>query len=94
MDYLTAWREGHEAGLNLSFQLISKLCQQDFKQASDVVLYIKQLEGDKEFHFKTPKKIEMPKKEEPKIDELSTKEEKFIDRLTNKIAVQNWMWRD
>ena len=90
MDYLTAWREGHEAGMQLVLKIINELTQQEFKKSSEVVLYIKQLEGDTEFHFE--KQAEQPKQEKPKSEELSTKEEKFIDQLADKIAIRNWMW--
>lgn len=90
MDYLTAWREGHEAGMQLVLKIINELTGQEFQKSSEVVLYIKQLEGDEQFHF--PQQVEQPKQEEPKTDELSTKEEKFIDQLADKIAIRNWMW--
>jgi hypothetical protein len=86
MDYLTAWREGHEAGMQLSLKIINELTGQDFKKSAEVVLYIKQLEGDSNFEFKQPKQVT------EKIDVISTKEEKLIDRLSTKIAMKNWMW--
>jgi hypothetical protein len=90
MDYLTAWREGHEAGMQIVLKIINELTGQEFQKSSEVVLYIKQLEGDEQFHFKP--QVEQPKPEEPKSSELSTKEEKFIDQLADKIAIRNWMW--
>ena len=89
MDYLTAWRDGHEAGMALVLKIINEITGQDFKKASEVILYIKQLEGDPDFHFDVK---EEPKKEQPKVDDLSDKEEKFIDQLAEKIAMRNWMW--
>jgi hypothetical protein len=89
MNYLTAWREGHEAGMQLSLKIINELTGQEFQKSSDVVLYIKQLEGDTEYSFE--KQVEQPK-QAPKTDELSTKEERFIDQLAEKIAMKNWMW--
>lgn len=89
MDYLTAWREGHEAGMALTLKIINDLTGQDFKKASEVILYIKHLEGDTDFHFNVPEK---PKQDEVKDDELSAKEEKFIDRLADKIAMRDWAW--
>lgn len=86
MDYLTAWREGHEAGMQLSLKIINELTGQDFKKSAEVVLYIKQLEGDSNFEFKQPKQVTQP------IDVISTKEEKLMDRLSTKIAMKNWMW--
>jgi hypothetical protein len=90
MDYLTAWREGHEAGMDLVLKIINDLTGHEFQKSSDVVLYIKQLEGDAEFEFKKP--VDQPKQEVVVKDELSTKEEKFIDQLADKIAIRNWMW--
>ena len=93
MDYLTAWREGHEAGMNLVLKIINDLTGQEFQKSSEVVVYIKQLEGDADFYFEQRvEQKEQPKQEEPKTDNLSTKEEKFIDSLADKIAIRNWMW--
>jgi len=89
MDYLTAWREGHEAGMRLVLKIVNELTGHEFEKSSDVVLYIKQLEGDTDFHF--PENKDEPV-EEKKTDTLSTKEELFIDKLTDKIALKNWMW--
>jgi len=89
MDYLTAWRDGHEAGMRLVLKIINELTGHDFEKSSDVILYIKQLEGDTDFHFPETKPEPV---EEPKAEKLSTKEELFIDALTDKIALKNWMW--
>lgn len=89
MDYLTAWRDGHEAGMRLVLKIINELTGHDFQKSSDVILYIKQLEGDPDFHFPETKKELV---EEPKSEKLSIKEELFIDSLTDKIALKNWMW--
>ena len=89
MDYLTAWREGHEAGMRLVLKIINDLTGHDFEKSSDVILYIKQLEGDTDFHFPEVKQAEP---EPAKPEQLSTKEEKFIDALSDKIALKNWMW--
>jgi len=83
MDYLTAWREGHEAGMSLAYQLINDFTGQDFKTASEVVLYIKELEDDREASY-FGKKSEV----------ISAKEEKMMDELAEKIAISNWMWED
>jgi hypothetical protein len=91
MDYLTAWREGHTEGMNLVLKIINELTGQEFKKSSEVVMYIKQLEGDTNFYFE--KEVEQPK-QEPSTDELSTKDKKFINRLSNKIAMNNWLWSD
>jgi len=83
MDYLTAWREGHEAGMSLAFQLINDFTGQDFQTASEVVLYIKELEKDRELsYFGKPTEV------------ISNKEEKMMDALAEKIAMSNWMWKD
>jgi hypothetical protein len=83
MDYLTAWKEGHEAGMSLAYQLINDFTGQDFKTASEVVLYIKELEKDRELSYfgKT-------------TEVISNKEEKMMDALAEKIAMSNWMWKD
>lgn len=83
MDYLTAWREGHEAGMSLAYQLINDFTGQDFKTASEVVLYIKELENDREASYFGKK-----------TDVISDKEEKMMDALAEKIAISNWMWKD
>ena len=83
MDYLTAWREGHEAGMSLAYQLINDFTGQDFKTASEVVLYIKELENDRELSYYGGKS-----------DVISDKEEKMMDALAEKIAISNWMWKD
>ena len=90
MDYLTAWREGHEAGMRLVLKIINDLTGHDFEKSSDVILYIKKLEGDETFEFP---QAPVAKQEEPaKTDQLSTTEEKLIDALSDKIALKNWMW--
>jgi len=86
MDYLTAWREGHEAGMQLSLKIINELTGQDFQKSSEVVLYIKQLEGDTEFQFQKPKEIVK------NTESISVKENQLINRLSSKIAMKNWMW--
>jgi len=87
MDYLTAWRDGHEAGMRLVLKIINDLTGHDFEKSSDVILYIKKLEGDETFDFPEVKQAEPAKK----VD-LSTKEEKIIDSLSDKIALKNWLW--
>jgi len=96
MDYLTAWREGHEAGMQLTLKIISELTQQEFQKASEVVLYIKQLEGDTEFQFpEKPKPVARVKKKElPKDDELSPREKKIISSLADRIATRQWFLMD
>jgi hypothetical protein len=83
MDYLTAWREGHTAGMSLAYQLINDFTGQDFKTASEVVIYIKKLEDDRESRYFGGKS-----------DVISIKEEKMMDALAEKIALSNWMWKD
>lgn len=81
MNYLQAWREGHEAGMHLCLQLINEFSGQDFKTASEVVLHIKDLENQCEEAFyssSTP----------------SDKEEQMMDSLAQKIAIQNYLWKD
>ncbi len=90
MDYLTAWRDGHEAGMRLVLKIINDLTGHDFEKSSDVILYIKKLEGDENFSF--PEVHEVKQEVPAKNNELSTKEEKFIDDLSDKIALKNWMW--
>ena len=87
MDYLTAWRDGHEAGMRLVLKIINDLTGHDFEKSSDVILYIKRLEGDETFDFPEVKQVEPTKT----ID-LSTKEDKLIDALSDKIALKNWLW--
>lgn len=89
MDYLTAWREGHEAGMRLVLTIINDLTGHDFEKSSDVILYIKQLEGDDTFGFP---EVKQTNPITPEIEQLSTREEKFIDALSDKIALKNWMW--
>ena len=89
MDYLTAWREGHEAGMRLVLKIINDLTGHDFEKSSDVILYIKRLEGDETFEFPEVKQAEPTA---PKTIDISTKEEKLIDALSDKIALKNWLW--
>jgi len=91
MDYLTAWREGHEAGMQLVLKIINELTEHEFEKSSDVVMYIKQLEGNPHFYFE--KQYEQPERENVTSD-LSAKDKKFINRLSNKIAINNWLWSD
>lgn len=91
MNYLIAWREGHEAGMQLSLKIINELTGHDFKKSSEVVMYIKQLEGDTNFYFE--KEVEPPK-QELDTNELSQKDKKFINSLSSKIAMKNWLWSD
>jgi len=85
MDYLTAWREGHEAGMQLSLKIINELTGHDFQKSSEVVLYIKQLEGDPNFDI--AKEEPAPQTVEPK-----TNENVLMNRLANKIAMRNLLW--
>jgi len=96
MDYLTAWREGHEAGMKLTLKIISELTQQEFQKASEIVLYIKQLEGETEFEFpEKPKPVaKIETKKQPEDDKLSAKEEKFISSLANRMATRQWFLMD
>jgi hypothetical protein len=96
MDYLTAWREGHEAGVQLTLKIISELTQQEFKKASEIVLYIKQLEGETDFKFPDTTKpvAKVEQKMQPENVELSAKEEKMINSLANRIATRQWFLLD
>ena len=80
MNYLEAWREGHEAGMSLTLKIINELTGHDFETASEVILYIKQLEGDEDFKLaiKEHKEEKQEQPKQPDNDELSTKEKKFI----------------
>jgi len=80
MNYLDAWREGHFEGMALSLRLINEFTGCDFQSASEVVLYIKELEEyRKQDYFKEVK---------PAID-IS---EKTMDSLANKIAMNQYLW--
>jgi hypothetical protein len=83
MDYLTAWRKGHEAGMSLAYQLINDFTGQNFKTASEVVLYIKDLESDRESNYY-----------QHKSNVIFTKEERIMDSMANKVAISNWIWKD
>ena len=76
MDYLTAWREGHKAGMELSLQIINELTSHDFKTASEVVLLIKELENERDINY------------------LGGNQEKMMDSMAQKIAIQNYLWKD
>ena len=92
MDYLTAWREGHEAGMQLVLKIINELTGQEFEKSSEVVLYIKQLENDNELYYEHPAPIEV-KEDLPKQEvETETQQNKFINRLANRIAMRNTLW--
>ena len=80
MNYLQAWREGHEAGMHLCIQLINEFSGQDFKTASEVVLHIKDLENQREEAFYS--------------STSSNKEKQMMDSLAQKIAIQNYLWKD
>lgn len=96
MDYLTAWREGHEAGMQLTLKIISELTQQDFQKASEIVLYIKQLEGESDFKFPEAPKVTAKPAAAPETsnDELTAKEKKMISSLANRIAERQWFLMD
>ena len=76
MDYLTAWREGHKAGMELSLQIINELTGHDFETASEVVLLIKELEHERDINY------------------LGGNQEKMMDSMAQKIAIQNYLWKD
>ena len=44
MDYLTAWRDGHEAGMALVLKIINEITGQDFKKASEVIREVNKIQ--------------------------------------------------
>lgn len=94
MNYLEAWREGHEAGMSLTLKIINEITGHDFETASEVILYIKQLEGDEDFKIAIREHKEEQQIKQPDNDELSTKEKKFIEHMAQRMAINNWLWSD
>lgn len=76
MDYLTAWRDGHKAGMDLSLELINELTGHDFATPSEVVLHIKELEQERDTVY------------------LGGDTEKIMNSMAQKIAIQNYLWKD
>ena len=69
--------------MSLAYQLINDFTGQDFKTASEVVLYIKDLESDQESSYY-----------QHKSNVISTKEERIMDSIASKVAISNWIWKD